>query len=42
VIGDVLKWNGPLAPIGQNDVDGELVRLARSIEEALTELEQFA
>jgi signal transduction protein with GAF and PtsI domain len=42
VIGDVLKWSGPLAPIGQNDGDGELVRLARSIEEALTELEQSA
>ena len=27
VVGDVLKWSGPPTRIGQNDVDGELVRL---------------
>ncbi|HEV2971834.1 MAG TPA: phosphoenolpyruvate--protein phosphotransferase [Pirellulales bacterium] len=42
VVGDVLKWSGPLAPIGQQDVDGELVRLARSVDETLAELEQYA
>ena len=30
VVGDVLKWSGPPATIGQNDVDGELVRLAHA------------
>ena len=42
VVGDVLKWSGPPAPIGRNDVDGELVRLAHSVEEALAELDQYA
>src|SRR4029077_16603566 len=42
VVGDVLKWNGPQAPIGPNDVDGELVRLAHSFEETLAELDQHA
>src|SRR5713101_4361341 len=42
VVADVLKWGGPPAPIGQDDVDGELVRLAHSVEEALTELDQHA
>jgi phosphoenolpyruvate-protein phosphotransferase len=42
VVGDVLKWSGPSAPIGQNDVGGELVRLAHSVEETLAELDQHA
>ena len=42
VVGDVLKWGGPPAPIGQDDVDGELVRLAHSVEETLAELDQHA
>jgi phosphoenolpyruvate-protein phosphotransferase len=42
VVGDVLKWSGPSTPIGQKDVDGELVRLAHSFEETLAELDQHA
>src|SRR5439155_21259350 len=42
VIGDVLKASGPPAPIGPNDVDGELARLARSFEETLAELDEHA
>jgi phosphoenolpyruvate-protein phosphotransferase len=42
VVGDLLKWGGLPAPIGQDDVDGELVRLAHSVEEALAELDQHA
>jgi phosphoenolpyruvate-protein phosphotransferase len=42
VVGDVLKWSGPPARIGQNDVDGELERLAHSFEETLAELDQYA
>ncbi len=42
VVGDVLKWSGPPTPIGQDDVDGELVRLAHSYEETLAELDQYA
>jgi phosphoenolpyruvate-protein phosphotransferase len=42
VVGDVLKWSGPPAPIGQDDVDGELVRLAHSVEESLAELDRYA
>jgi phosphoenolpyruvate-protein phosphotransferase len=42
VVGDVLKWSGPLALIGQNDVDGELVRLTRCFEETLAQLDQYA
>lgn len=42
VVGDVLQWSGPPTPIGQNDIDGELVRLAHSVEETLAELDQYA
>jgi len=42
VVADVLKWSGPPTSIGQKDVDGELIRLAHSIQEALVELEQYA
>jgi phosphoenolpyruvate-protein phosphotransferase len=42
VVGDVLKWSGPSALIGRSDVDGELGRLARSVEDALAELDQYA
>jgi len=42
VSGDVLKWSGPPAVIGQTDIDGELVRLARAWEETLAELDQYA
>jgi phosphoenolpyruvate-protein phosphotransferase len=42
VVGDVLKWSGPAATIAQEDVDGELLRLARSFEETLAELDQYA
>ena len=40
VLGDVLKGRGPPTAIGQSDVDGELVRLAHAVEEALAELGQ--
>ena len=42
VMGDVLKWTGSRVPIALNDVDGELLRLARSFEETLAELDQYA
>ncbi len=42
IVADVLKWSGPPAPIGPNDVDSELARLARSFEETLAELDQYA
>jgi phosphoenolpyruvate-protein phosphotransferase len=42
VAADLLKWIGPPAPIGRDDVDGELARLARSFEETLDELDQHA
>ena len=42
VVGDVLKCSGLPAPIGPNDVDGELARLAHSFEETLAELDQHA
>ena len=42
VLGDVLQWSGPSTQIGQDDVDGELVRLAHSVEETLAELDQYA
>jgi phosphoenolpyruvate-protein phosphotransferase len=42
VVGDPLKWSGPPAPIGQQDVDGELVRLAHAFEETQAELDQYA
>lgn len=42
VVGDVLKWSGPPAPIHPNDVDGELLRLARSFEAALAEVDRYA
>src|SRR5438552_19207050 len=41
-IGDELKWSGALAPIGPNEVEGELVRLAHALEETLAELDQSA
>jgi phosphoenolpyruvate-protein phosphotransferase len=42
VVGDVLKWSGPPAPIDVNDIDGELIRLTHSFEEALAEVDQYA
>jgi phosphoenolpyruvate-protein phosphotransferase len=42
VVGDVLNWAGPPAPIDQNDVGSELVRLAHCVEETLAELDQHA
>jgi phosphoenolpyruvate-protein kinase (PTS system EI component) len=42
VVGDVLTWSGPPTQIGQDDVDGELLRLANSVEETLAELDQYA
>jgi phosphoenolpyruvate-protein phosphotransferase len=42
VIGDALQWSGPPAPIGKDDVAGELARLAQSVEETLAELDQSA
>ena len=42
VVGDVLKSSGPPSAIGQNDIEGELLRLARSFDETLAELDQYA
>jgi phosphoenolpyruvate-protein phosphotransferase len=42
VVGDVLKFSGPPAAIGQNGIEGELLRLTRSFEETLAELDQYA
>ena len=42
VVGDVLKFSGPSAAIGQNDVDAELLRLAHCLDETLAELDQYA
>lgn len=42
VIGDVLKWDGPMTPIGPDDADGEFVRLTHAVDEALKDLEQNA
>lgn len=42
VAADVLKSSGSPVPIGPDEVDGELVRLAHSVEETLAELDQYA
>jgi phosphoenolpyruvate-protein phosphotransferase len=42
VIGDVLKWDGPLTAIGADEADGEFVRLSQAVDEALRDLEQHA
>ncbi len=39
VVGDVLKWGGSHAAIIERDIEGELLRLSRSFEEALAELD---
>lgn len=42
VVGDVLKSAGPMAAIGPNEVDSELIRLSQAFEEAFAELDQHA
>jgi phosphoenolpyruvate-protein phosphotransferase len=42
VVGDVLKFSGAPQVIGQQDIDGELLRLRRSFEETLAQLDQYA
>lgn len=42
IVGDVLKWSGPPTRIGQSDVAAEMVRLTRSFEETLAELDRNA
>src|SRR6476620_7997949 len=42
IVGDVLKSSAESAPIGQNDVERELLRLSRSFEETLAELDQHS
>jgi len=42
VVGDLLKGSGPPTPIGPNDLEGELVRLAHSFQETLAELDRYA
>ncbi|HKD35152.1 MAG TPA: phosphoenolpyruvate-utilizing N-terminal domain-containing protein, partial [Pirellulales bacterium] len=42
VVGDLLKSNGPPSPIDRDQVDTELIRLTRSFEDALAELDQRA
>ncbi|MBI1851268.1 MAG: phosphoenolpyruvate--protein phosphotransferase [Planctomycetes bacterium] len=42
VVGDVLKWGGASATIGEDDVDGEMDRLAHACDETLKELDRHA
>jgi len=42
VVGDVLKFSGAPEVIDQQDIDGELLRLQHSFEEALAQLDQYA
>jgi phosphoenolpyruvate-protein phosphotransferase len=42
VVSDPLDWGGPTSSIGKDDVDKELIRLRRSFDEALAELDQYA
>jgi phosphoenolpyruvate-protein phosphotransferase len=42
VVSDPLHWGGPATPIGQDDIDKELLRLRHAFEETLAELDQHA
>jgi phosphoenolpyruvate-protein phosphotransferase len=42
IVSDVLKPGGLPTPIGRDDVDRELARLAQCVEETLAELDQYA
>ena len=42
IVGDVLKWSGPPAPIRPNEVDRELARLLQSFEETAAQLDEYA
>src|SRR5580692_5186248 len=42
LVGDVLKWSGAPQAIDPNAVDGELLRLQNSLEEALAEIDRYA
>src|SRR5215470_1575805 len=42
VVGDLLKSSAPPTAIGQSDIDRELLRLSRSFEETLAELDQHS
>ncbi len=42
VVADVLQGSGPPAAIAEDDVDGELARLAHCVEEVLAELDRYA
>jgi phosphoenolpyruvate-protein phosphotransferase len=42
VVSDPLQWGGPTTSIGKGDIENELVRLRRSFEETLAELDQYA
>jgi phosphoenolpyruvate-protein kinase (PTS system EI component) len=42
VVSDPLHWVGPATPIGNDDVEKELIRLRHSFEETLAELDQHA
>jgi phosphoenolpyruvate-protein phosphotransferase len=42
VVGDVLKFSGAPQVIGQDEIDGELLRLQHSFEETLAQLGQYA
>jgi phosphoenolpyruvate-protein kinase (PTS system EI component) len=42
VVSDPLHWVGPATPIGNDDVEKELIRMRHSFEETLAELDQHA
>src|SRR5262249_21311326 len=42
VVSDPLHWGGPTRSIGKDDIEKELIRLRRSFEETLAELDQYA
>ena len=42
VVSEPFHWDGPITPIGKDDIDNELLRLRHSFEETLAELNQHA
>ncbi|HEX3727544.1 MAG TPA: phosphoenolpyruvate-utilizing N-terminal domain-containing protein [Pirellulales bacterium] len=42
MVGDVLKISGAPLVIGQDEIDGELLRLQHSLEATLAQLDQYA
>jgi phosphoenolpyruvate-protein phosphotransferase len=42
VVSDPLHWSGPTTPVGNDDVENELIRLRHAFDEAQAELDQHA